>query len=53
MFHVFKVTRFILLVFVNKIVMSKYLIIKDFNFSILTVGTFLLQRTEAATGGVL
>ena len=53
MFHVFKVIRFILFVFVNKIIMSYYLIIKAFNLSILTAGTFLLQHTEAATGGLL
>ena len=33
--------------------MSQYLIIKAFNFSILTAAAFLLQHTEAVTGAVL
>ena len=36
-----------------RISFTNVVIVKAFNFSILTAATFLLQHTEAATGGVL
>ena len=59
MFHKFKVTRFIFFVFINKIaylILAGILVVyatKKDRFSILVAATFLLQDTEAASGGVL